>query len=385
MGGFRKAERVGSRLKLLLSGPSGSGKTFTALRIAQAMALALKKRVAVIDTEHGEASLYAGRQNPDGGEFDFDVIELKQYDPQSYITAMGQIGPEHGVLVGDSLSHAWAGPGGVLAIVDDVAAREKGNKFAAWRVGTPEHQRLVEAIVECPVHQIWTTRAKTEWGVTLNEAGKSVPNRVGTAPVQRDGTEYEFTIYGEIDLDHRMTIAKTRFSSLDKVEILKPGAEFAKLLLDELEGDVRYDADALVAELNAAHGLDRADVDVFLVSIKRPVLAQMTEEQIARLVWWSRGDGKPRLEALAKAKAAAKEAPGPVTPAPSAATTPPQGSDANRPADTTVAHPTDAQAKAIDTAAAKLAQPGLTADGASVGPAADLTPDGPKPRGRRRG
>jgi len=50
---FKKAERKQAKLRLALAGPSGSGKTFSALLMAKG----LGGRIAVVDTEHGSASL----------------------------------------------------------------------------------------------------------------------------------------------------------------------------------------------------------------------------------------------------------------------------------------------------------------------------------------
>jgi ABC-type dipeptide/oligopeptide/nickel transport system ATPase component len=52
---FTKAERKKAKLRLGLTGASGSGKTYSALMVAKGMG----GKVAVIDTEHGSASLYA--------------------------------------------------------------------------------------------------------------------------------------------------------------------------------------------------------------------------------------------------------------------------------------------------------------------------------------
>src|SRR5437868_1621038 len=65
---FKKATRKQARLRMALIGPAGSGKTFTALKIAHY----LGKRIAVLDTERGSASKYAGEVLPDGLQFDFD-------------------------------------------------------------------------------------------------------------------------------------------------------------------------------------------------------------------------------------------------------------------------------------------------------------------------
>jgi ATP-dependent protease Clp ATPase subunit len=65
---------------MALLGPSGSGKTLTALLIAAA----LGERIAVIDTERGSASKYAGELDVP----DFDVLELESFSPQLYIEAV---------------------------------------------------------------------------------------------------------------------------------------------------------------------------------------------------------------------------------------------------------------------------------------------------------
>ena len=168
---FTKATRQHARLRMALIGPSGSGKTYTALTIATG----LGQRIAVVDTERGSASKYAGDL------FNFDVLELEQFSPRQYVQAIqaaAQAGYE--VLVVDSLSHAWIGKGGALEMVDHVTARMKSsNSFAAWREVTPEHNALVDAILHSPCHVIATMRAKTEYLVEKDErTGKSGPRKV---------------------------------------------------------------------------------------------------------------------------------------------------------------------------------------------------------------
>src|SRR5690349_14163053 len=106
MTGFAKASKAAAHLKLGLQGPSGSGKTIGALALA--VGLAGDGKVAVIDTENGSASLYADR-------YDFDVLELSPpYTSKRYVEAM-KMATEGGyaALVIDSLSHQWAGSGGI--------------------------------------------------------------------------------------------------------------------------------------------------------------------------------------------------------------------------------------------------------------------------------
>src|SRR5690606_2728974 len=119
---FKKARKEQAPARLALIGPSGSGKTYTAIKVGAA----LGKRLAVIDSERGSASKYAG----DVAEF--DVCELESFSPEEYVKVINAAGTAgYDVLVIDSLSHAWSGKGGALEMVDNAAARSRsGNKFA---------------------------------------------------------------------------------------------------------------------------------------------------------------------------------------------------------------------------------------------------------------
>jgi hypothetical protein len=58
-----------------------------------------------------------------------------------------------------------------------------------------------------------------------------VPRKVGLAPVQRDGVDYEFDVVGDLDPENTLLITKTRCPALSGGVIPKPGAEFAETLL----------------------------------------------------------------------------------------------------------------------------------------------------------
>lgn len=225
---FKKAVRSRARLRLALIGASGCGKTLSALRIARG----LGARVAVIDTERGSASKYAGAVI-DGVTLDFDVCELESFEPKRYVEAL-RAARDYDVVVVDSLSHAWIGQGGII----DQKDKSGSQGFDAWRKLTPQHNELVDAILACPAHVIATMRSKTEYVVETNERGKAVPRKVGMAPVQRDGVEYEFDVVGEIDHDHVMHVTKTRCSALDDAHVRRPGAEVAETLRAWLEDGV---------------------------------------------------------------------------------------------------------------------------------------------------
>lgn len=215
---FKPATRRKTRLRMALDGPAGSGKTYTALRFAHA----LGARIAVIDTEAGSASKYIG-ESPDGQPWRFDVCELRDFAPTAYtdaIQAAGQAG--YDVLVIDSLTHAWQGPGGALEIVD----RKGGSKFTAWKDVTPMHNRMVDAILRSPCHVIVTMRSKMEYVLEADEKGKQVPRKVGMGPIQRQGMEYEFDLVCDLDWTHTLTVGKSRCSAVADAISVKPGPAF---------------------------------------------------------------------------------------------------------------------------------------------------------------
>lgn len=226
MSKFSKAKKSQAWLRLAKVGPSGSGKTMTALRVAHGLADGGK--IAVIDTEHGSASLYA-----DCG-IEYDVCNLERFDVDSYISAIRdaeQAG--YVVCVIDSLSHAWAGKGGILEFVDQQGKRSGGGNFSAWRDATPRHNDLVECILSAKMHIIATMRSKVQHVIeTVN--GRTVVRKVGLQPVQREGLEYEFTICGDITAEHEFVVTKTRARFLKDAVIREAGEELGRQLLDWL-------------------------------------------------------------------------------------------------------------------------------------------------------
>jgi len=216
---FQKATKERSKLRMAIDGPSGSGKTFTALIFATA--LANGGRVAVVDTERGSASKYADM-------FEFDVLELSEYAPERYIagiTAAEKAG--YDVIVIDSLSHAWEGKGGILEMHDDATRRSRSkNSYIAWRDVTPKHRSLIDAMLQSPCHIIATMRTKTAYVQSKDSSGKTVIDKVGMAPIQRAGMEYEFDIVADMDLGHTMVIGKSRCFSVTDDVVSKPTAEW---------------------------------------------------------------------------------------------------------------------------------------------------------------
>jgi hypothetical protein len=215
--GFTKATKAAAKLRAAIFGPSGAGKTFTSLRVASG--LAAGGTVAVIDTERGSASKYADR-------FSFDVLELADQTIDGYVAAIGEAAKAgYPVLVIDSLSHGWQT---LLEEVEKLAkAKYRGNTWSAWSEGTPLQRRLVQAILTYPGHVIATMRSKTEW-TTVDNNGRKTPQRVGLAPEQGKGVEYEFDLLVEISTEHVANVIKDRTGKFQDKLIEKPGEDFGR-------------------------------------------------------------------------------------------------------------------------------------------------------------
>jgi hypothetical protein len=199
---IKKANRKNAKLRLALTGVSNSGKTTGALKIAKG----LGGKIVVIDTENKSADLYSDIT-------DFDTLVLQApYSPERYIQAIKQCEDAgYNIIIIDSLSHGWAGEGGVLEIQDNITAASKSkNSYTAWREVTPVQNKLVDTILQSDCHIIATMRSKTAYElVDIN--GRKTPIKMGLAPIQREGIDYEFTIVLDLDAkSHLYTASKDR-------------------------------------------------------------------------------------------------------------------------------------------------------------------------------
>jgi hypothetical protein len=215
---------------MALCGGPGAGKTWTGL----ALATGLGQHIALIDTERGSARKYAS-------DFDFDVCELESHHPQQYIDAIvTAYNNGYDVLIIDSLSHAWAGKDGALELVDRARATGKDNPFTAWRHVTPLHHKLVDTMLRLPMHLIVTMRTTVAYVIEEDARGKHVPRKVGMAPIQREGCEYEFDVIGDLH-STVLTISKTRLRFLQGLVLesnprdpITPGRELGRRIVADL-------------------------------------------------------------------------------------------------------------------------------------------------------
>ncbi|WP_063813557.1 ATP-binding protein [Nocardia anaemiae] len=227
---FKPAVRRKSKARMALAGPSGSGKTYTALALASEWAQRDGGVVGMVDTEHGSASKYQGLNG-----WQWQTVEPERFSPVSLVEILGvAAGQGFTTLIIDSWSHYWMGQDGMLEQVD---RRKSGsNSFSGWKEANPDERRMVEAMLTFPGHLIVTMRTKTEYVVDEDGRGRSVPRKVGTRPVQREGLEFEFDIVADLDLRNNLHISKTRLPFLTNQVIPTPGAELANEIADWLDG-----------------------------------------------------------------------------------------------------------------------------------------------------
>ena len=238
---FQKVQRKKSRLRMALTGVSGAGKTLGALYIAAGMTGGDWSKVALIDTEHGRAQFYADRSDLGVGEFLYSELQ-PPYSPTRYIEAAREgaaaVG-EDGVLIIDSMSHAWNAEGGVLDIKEQIARSGKAgmNDYTAWKEAGKEQGSLINEIFTLPCHVIVTMRVKTEYALEMNDRGKQQPVKLGLTPIQRADMEYEFDTVLSINREHIATASKD-VTFLDKFgQVITPelGAQIAAWLGEGVE------------------------------------------------------------------------------------------------------------------------------------------------------
>lgn len=199
---FRPAIREAIPLLIGLVGGTGSGKTFTAFRLASG--IAGDKRFCVIDTENGRGKHYAD-------QFKFDHGDLKApFRPDNYIEAiLAADAAGYPVIVVDSMSHVWAGDGGILdwqeeevdrmAGVDDWKKRESV-KMAAWIKPKLSHKQMVSKLLQVKAHVILCFRAEPKIemvkvdGKMVIQEKKSLTGLHGWIPVCDKNLPFELTV-----------------------------------------------------------------------------------------------------------------------------------------------------------------------------------------------
>ena len=274
---FRKAEKRKAKLRLAITGPAGSGKTYGALLIAQG----LGGKIAMLDTENGSGDLY-------GDKFDYDICPITApYDVRKYLQGIHDAEEaSYDVLIIDSLSHAWNGEGGLLDMQSKITENSKsGNSYAAWRKVTPWQNKLVEFILTSKCHIIATIRSKTEYMQVENEQGKKEIKKVGLAPVQREGMDYEFTTVFDLSINHMVTVSKDRTSLFDG-EVFQLTKDTGKALKEWLDNGVEIlSVKEIYDRYLAVYGNDTEKVQQVMKQLTgKETCKDFTQEDIKMLI-----------------------------------------------------------------------------------------------------
>ena len=218
---FKPAKREGVNVLVSFAGGTGSGKTFSSMEFAAG--LAGDKPFAVGDTEARRALHYADR-------YRFDYAEIKApFRPETYtdfIVAAEAAG--FGVVLIDSVSHLWAGEGGLLDWHDEVLAEmverkkafaekqgwqfdewktREASTIAAWIEPKTSNKRFVQRLLQARCHVVISLRAEEKIEIVkvdkqgrVSDKGKTevrpkaTPHgRDGWVPVCEKNLPYEMT------------------------------------------------------------------------------------------------------------------------------------------------------------------------------------------------
>ena len=194
---IRPAIREAVGLLIGVAGASGSGKTYSAMRIAKGI-VGEGKRFAVIDTEGRRALHYAGM-------FDFDHLELgSPFRPERYAEAIKMVAERgYEAIVVDSMSHEWAGDGGILDWQEEefqrMGAREAA-KMASWIKPKLGHKKMVQALLQVRAHLILCFRAEPkiemvkEDGKLVVREKQSLIGKGGWIPICEKNLPFELTV-----------------------------------------------------------------------------------------------------------------------------------------------------------------------------------------------
>lgn len=246
------ATRESILLRAAICGPTGSGKTKTGIilgtHIAQRLGLG---PLYVVDSESKSALRYAySPRTKQGYRFKHVPMPEDDYSPAAYMAAIDYCEAQGaGVILIDSLSHAWNGINGVLEQVDkttDAATRErqargggKGSTFSdGWRAMTPVQNALVQRILSSSAHIFVTMRAEMDYVVE----GQKV-TRVGMMPVQRKGLEYEFDLFFDMTQANWLIASKSRSDLVPQgFQVQFPGEPLADSLCEWIDAGDSADA-----------------------------------------------------------------------------------------------------------------------------------------------
>ena len=131
------------------------------------------------------------------------------------------------------------------------------------------------------IHVIVTMRSKQDYVLTeIN--GKKVPQKVGLAPIQRDGMEYEFTTVLDLAMDHNAAASKDRTGLFDR-EVFKPSKETGIKIMKWLRAGKVVEKPAVPAPVAATTPPLKNVADEFSFPPDGQAALALTPEQIEKI------------------------------------------------------------------------------------------------------
>lgn len=216
--------------RALVSGPSGAGKTWTSLSIATYLVAFEKhllaggtvdeavdlstvepKDILVIDTEKESSLTYAD-------VFKFSHLPWRPpYSPDELRETLEALDAEPPIVtIIDSFSKFWQGQGGTL----DIA----GGAIGGWKAARPLQERMVEQILSTGCHMILGVRSKMDYLIEGGKGNQTV-TKLGLSPIQDDTLVYEMNVAIDIDMNHQITVTKSRTPAVPVGRMFPAGLE----------------------------------------------------------------------------------------------------------------------------------------------------------------
>jgi hypothetical protein len=298
---FRPAVRENVALILGVIGGTGSGKTYSAMQLASGIANGA--RFAVIDTENGRAKHYADR-------FQFDHCDIHPpFRPEAYIDAICAADKAgYPVIVVDSMSHVWAGDGGVLDWQEQELDRMAGDdwkkrescKMAAWIKPKMAHKSMVQKLLQVRAHLVLCFRAEEKVEMT-REDGKmkivpkqSLTGKDGWIPICEKSLPFELTaslllLASNPGVPHPIKLQEQHrpFFPVDQTIGTGAGQQMAQWA----SGGTSTDTADLIdekqrADLEALCDEAKVPLDKLCKAAKVPSIAQIKKQDYDRAVKW---------------------------------------------------------------------------------------------------
>lgn len=295
----KKAKREKLKVPIMITGASGSGKTVSALLMAKGIIEKMFpdlsdqeqwEKIGVIDTEHKRSLLYAG--STVAGVFIGEFLHLDFEPPftvDNYIKAFNMMkdsGVE--VVIIDSISHAWSGEGGILEQVEMLSKGKPNMKMVAWARVAPLEKQFMKLVTGNSVYVIATARSKQAYDMSKDDKGKTVVEKVGLKPDQKDVLEYEFAIALRLDQDHNAEATKDNSNMFNLPFSVTPEVGHKIYDWSDQGIDLKKQRDDLISKITKLAGESEEHEKQFaamhnkinnvpLVNVKNNVLERMKE------------------------------------------------------------------------------------------------------------